>query len=361
MNNISKIQKLVKAAGIDALLLTSNINRRYTLGFSSSAGAAVITPQGAWFFVDSRYIEAAKAAIPNAGVMLVEVERTYITLINEVCAKQGVSRLGFEGDSLTYAEYARFAEKLSVELVSMPEIMSDARAVKSREELNKMIVAQRISETAFNSVLPLISTKITERELATELMCAMLRAGAEDCSFDSIVVSGTRSSMPHGVPSDALITEGFLTIDFGVKKDGWCSDTTRTLCVGRATDEMKTVYNTVLNAQLAGIAAIRAGVPGCDVHKAAADVISAAGYGEYFGHGFSHGLGLEVHEQPSASPSYKKALLAGAVISAEPGIYLPGRFGVRIEDVVYVTEDGCENITTLPKNLIELVMEDKEL
>ena len=354
MNNITKIQELVRTSELDALLVTSYVNRNYALGFPSSAGAAVITPEGAWFFVDSRYIEAAKAAIPNAAVTLVDGANTYEALIDEVCVSSKISRLGFEGDSLTYSEYARYSEKLSVELVPSQEILSAARAVKSHGELDKMIAAQRIAESAFNSILPIISTKITERELASELVCAILRAGAEDVSFPPIVVSGAHSSMPHGVPSDEPIAEGFLTIDFGAKKDGWCSDTTRTVSVGKATDEMKKVYYTVLEAQLAGIAAVRAGIPGCDVHTAAADVISAAGYGEYFGHGFGHGLGLEVHETPGASPSYKKELPVGAVISAEPGIYLPGRFGVRIEDVLYVTKDGCENITNLPKELLEL-------
>ena len=354
MSNIAKIQELVRTSEIDALLLTSYTNRRYTLGFSSSAGVAVIAPEKAWFFVDSRYIEAAREVIPDAEVALMDLDNPYEKLINAVCAGEKILRLGFESDRLTYAEFERFKDKLNAELVSAPEVMSAARAVKSREELAKMIAAQRIAEVAFNSVLPVISTGITERQLATELICALLRAGAEDVSFPPIVVSGANSSKPHGVPGDVKISEGFLTIDFGAKKDGWCSDTTRTVCVGKATDEMKKVYNTVLEAQLAGIATVRAGALGSDVHNAAHEIISKAGYGEYFGHGFGHGLGLEVHEAPSASPSYQKPLPAGAVISAEPGIYLPGRFGVRIEDVLYVTEDGCENITNLPKELIEL-------
>ncbi|NLB28611.1 MAG: aminopeptidase P family protein [Clostridiales bacterium] len=354
MDNVKNIQELIRHSEVDALLLTSPVNRRYVFGFPSSAGTGIVTPDRAWFFVDSRYIEAAKASMPDAEVVLADAGHTYAALINDVCAELNVSRLGFEGDTLTYAEYAKFAENLNAELVPSEELINGARAVKSRAELQKMIAAQQIAEAAFTAVLPKISTKITERELANELLCAMLRAGADDRSFDPIVISGARSSMPHGVPCDEKISPGFLTIDFGAKKDGWCSDTTRTLSVGRATEEMKKVYNTVLEAQLAGIAAIRAGVLGCDVHGAAADVISAAGYGEYFGHGFGHGLGLEVHETPAAAPAYKKPLPAGAVISAEPGIYLPGRFGVRIEDVVYVTETGCENITRLPKELVEL-------
>lgn len=354
MNNIEKIKEIVRESDFDALLLTSYVNRLYALGFSSSAGIGIITPEEAWFFVDSRYIEAAGALIENAEVVLSDREHPYEKLINEVCTKQKISRLGFESDALTYSEYARYRDKLIAELVPAQEKINSARAVKSREELQKMITAQRIAEDAFNSVLPMISTKITERQFANELICAILRAGADDVSFGPIVVSGKHSSMPHGVPSDEPISEGFLTIDFGAKKNGWCSDTTRTVCVGRATDEMKKVYGTVLDAQLAGIAAVHAGVLGSEVHNTAAKVISDAGYGNYFGHGFGHGLGLEVHESPTAAPAYEKPLPAGSVISAEPGIYLPGKFGVRIEDVIYVTDGGCENITNLPKNLLEL-------
>lgn len=354
MNNIRKIQELIKRSETDGMLITSPVNRRYALGFPSSAGMALISAENAWFFVDSRYYEAASASITNADVRLIDRVNSYTKQIEAVCSEKRLSRLGFESNTLTFAEYAQLSDKLSVELVPSGESLGAARMVKSEEELQKMITAQRIAEAAFNAVLPMISTAVTERELAAELVCAMLRCGADDRSFDPIVVSGKNSSMPHGVPSGKPISEGFLTIDFGAKKDGWCSDTTRTVCVGRATDEMRLVYDTVLRAQLAGIEKIRAGVSGADVHKAAADVISSAGYGEYFGHGFGHGLGLEVHELPSASPTYEKPLPVGAVISAEPGIYLPGKFGVRIEDVVYVTEDGCQNITELPKRLIEL-------
>jgi Xaa-Pro aminopeptidase len=200
----------------------------------------------------------------------------------------------------------------------------------------------------------MITPGITEKQLAAELLYLLLKNGADDKSFDPIIVSGEKSSMPHGVPGDKPIGGGFLTIDFGARLDGWCSDTTRTLCVGKPTDEMVNIYNTVLRAQEAGIAAARAGVRGCDVDAAARSVIAQAGYGSYFGHGFGHGLGLEVHELPTASQIYEEPLPAGAVISAEPGIYLPGRFGVRIEDVVFITEDGCENITNLAKQLIIL-------
>ncbi|MDR0838802.1 MAG: Xaa-Pro peptidase family protein [Oscillospiraceae bacterium] len=354
MNNLVKLQNAVRDAEIDALMVTSPVNRHYATGFPSSAGIVIIAPGKAWFFTDSRYFEAASNAVKGAAVRQIDSENTYAKLVNAVCAEQGIKSLGFEEEAVTYKEYAGWSEKFTAALTPSQQLLTDARAVKSRGELDKMIVAQRISEKSFLDILPMVSESITERELANELVRAFLKNGADDTSFDPIVVSGERSSMPHGVPMDRKIRPGFLTIDFGVKKDGWCSDTTRTLCVGRATDEMKKVYDTVLCAQLAGIAAARAGVRGRDVHAAGARVIADAGYGEYFGHGFGHGLGLEVHEAPTASPTFEGTLPAGAVISAEPGIYLPGRFGVRIEDVIYITQTGCEDITELPKELLEL-------
>jgi Xaa-Pro aminopeptidase len=234
----------------------------------------------------------------------------------------------------------------------MQKLLRDLRAVKSLDDLDKMKKAQRISEKAFDDILPIIGTDITEKQLATELIYRMLKNGADDTGFAPIVVSGPRSSLPHGVPKDRKIVEGFLTIDFGARVDGWCSDTTRTLCVGKPRDEMVRVYETVLAAQEAGIAAARAGIHGREIDAAARAVIDNAGFGKYFDHGFGHGLGLEVHEFPRASQTHDHIIPAGAVISAEPGIYLPGKFGVRIEDLLYITKGGCENITNLPKELI---------
>ena len=194
-----------------------------------------------------------------------------------------------------------------------------------------------------------------DKQLAARLDYLMLTYGAEKPSFDTIIASGANGSKPHAVPSDKPVEAGdFITLDFGAMKDGYCSDTTRTVAVGSVTDEMRAVYDTVLQAQLAGIAVARAGVTGRQVDAAARDFIAAAGYGEYFGHGFGHGLGIEVHEAPTAAPSYDRPLPAGAVISAEPGIYLPGKLGVRIEDVIILTEDGNRNITGLTKELLIL-------
>lgn len=351
MNAINKVSQAVKASAFDAIMVTSEANRQYVTGFHSTAGLALITAEQAWFFTDSRYIEAAQGSILNAQVLLVDAENTYSARVNKVAAECGIDVLGFEDAQVTYAEHLEWSEKLKPKLHPAQSLLTTLRAVKSRDELDALILAQRISERAFEDIIPFISERVTERELAAELVYRLMKNGADDKSFDPIIVSGVRSSMPHGVPSDALITKGFLTIDFGAKKNGWCSDTTRTLCVGAPDDEMTRVYNTVLQAQLAGIQAARAGVRGSDIDAAARRVITQAGYGQYFGHGFGHSLGLEVHESPNAAPSNGKEMPNGAVISAEPGIYIPGKYGVRIEDVIYITEDGCENITNLPKIL----------
>lgn len=351
MNNIEKIKAAVKNSEADALLITSEANRLYATGFHSTAGIAVVTAEKAWFLTDSRYVEAA-GAIRGAEILLVDREETYSKRINKIILDHDIKILGFEDGRLAYSEYTEWSANLTAELLPSQKLLTDLRAVKSREDLDGMIRAQRIAEKSFTELLPLISEKITEKELAAELICLFMKNGADDKSFDPIVVSGVRSSMPHGVPTDALIQKGFLTIDFGVKIGGWCSDTTRTVCVGQPDDEMIKVYETVLSAQLAGIAAAKAGVRGSDIDSAARRIICDAGYGRYFGHGFGHSLGIEVHEAPNAAPSNDGEIPEGAVISAEPGIYIPGRYGVRIEDVIYITGVGSENITNLPKKLL---------
>jgi len=213
--------------------------------------------------------------------------------------------------------------------------------------------AQEITDEAFSYILTFIKPGMTERRVAAELVYQMMLRGADQVSFDPIVVAGHRSSMPHGVPTENVIQEGdFVTMDFGCLYRGYCSDMTRTIAVGHATEEMRKVYDVVLLAQLAGLAASKAGVLGKDVDKAARDVIEAAGYGDYFGHGYGHSLGLEIHEAPYASPKGNAPMPEGCVCSAEPGIYLPGKFGVRIEDTAIFRADGVEILTKSPKELI---------
>ena len=213
--------------------------------------------------------------------------------------------------------------------------------------------AQEITDKAFSEVLTRIKAGMTEKQLQAELIYCLYKNGGEGLSFDPIVVSGPNTSLPHGVAGDRVIQEGdFITMDFGVLYQGYCSDMTRTVAVGYVTEEMRKVYDTVLQAQKAGLAATKPGATGREIDGAARQLITDAGYGQYFGHGYGHCLGLKVHERPSCSPGNQKPMEVNMVSSAEPGIYLPGKFGVRIEDVVIFTEDGYENITASPKNLI---------
>ena len=263
---------------------------------------------------------------------------------------------------LTYLEAWRNRERfsgtatLSTWMCGIAQnLIRNLRAAKQPEELAMMYQAQQITDEAFAQICTVIRPGMTEREIAAELIYRMLRLGAEGTSFDPIVLTGPDTSMPPGVPGDRRVAAGdFVTMDFGCRKNGYCSDMTRTVAVGMPSDEMRSVYQIVLNAQLAGIAAAKAGVTGERVDAAARKVISDAGYGAYFGHSFGHSLGLDIHEHPIAAPGVHAKLPEHTVISAEPGIYLPGKFGVRIEDVMHLTADGAEILTRSPKNLIIL-------
>lgn len=357
MNHFKKIAGVLEAHGLDAALLTCEANRFYASGFHSSGtdGVAIVTRNHNYYFTDSRYTEAAARHVRDAEIRETDREHPYSALINEVTEKEHITRMGYEDEYMTAADFRRFSEKLHCELVPATELLWTLRAVKDQAELECMIQAQRIAEKALADILGEIRPGITEKEIAALLLYKMLHYGAEDKSFDPIVVSGANGSLPHGVPSEKPIQAGeFVTMDFGCKFGGYCSDMTRTVAVGHVTEEMETVYNTVLKAQLAGIAAAKAGVTGAAVDGAARRVIADAGYGPYFGHSFGHSVGVEIHENPNATPSNSKPLPAGVVISAEPGIYLPGKLGVRIEDVIVITEQGCQNITLASKELLIL-------
>ncbi len=349
-----ELSAMLAEAPYDALVLTHEISRRYATGFHSTAGAVYLSAKQAVFFTDFRYIEAARAAIADFEVR--EIGRqSYSAAINELIAQDGVRKIALEDKTLTHAEYMSWASALHAAAARLEDGLERLRVCKEDEEIGRIVAAQRIAEQAFDEVLNDIRAGVTEKEIAARLTYLMLHYGAENMSFDPIVVSGANSSKPHGVPSDKAIESGdFVTMDFGCIVEGYCSDMTRTVAVGHATDEMQQVYDTVLNAQLAGIACCKAGVLGSDVDGAARRVIEQAGYGDAFGHGFGHGVGLEIHEAPTASPRGGTPLPAGSVVTAEPGIYLPGKFGVRIEDMLYVIEDGCINLTEAPKALIVL-------
>ena len=354
MKNLEKYRSILNDE-VDGLFLTSRYSRMYAAEFDISEGYAIVGKQSARYFTDSRYIESAQKGIQGFEVIEFNMNQPLTQLINDAIAEFGIEKLGFEEAYLTVAELNTFKEKFNAEFVPMQDKINAFRASKEQWELDRMIKAQEITDKAFAEVCPRIKEGMTEKELAAELIYCLYKNGGEGLSFDPIVVSGPNTSMPHGVPGDRKIQKGdFITMDFGVIYGGYCSDMTRTVAFGYATDEMKKVYDTVLKAQLAGIEISKAGVTGKAIDEAARNVITEAGYGEYFGHGYGHSLGLEIHEAPNCNLRNDQPMPVHAVASAEPGIYLPDKFGVRIEDVVIFEEDGCRIITKSPKDLIIL-------
>ena len=356
MDRLLKIREKLAQKNLDGVLITDGKNQLYASGFAFTDGAVLITRERAFLFTDSRYIEAAEKTVSaDVELRLFGAGKRLSELIKAELKSCAVKSLGAEEFSLPHGQFLNYEKLLGLELTPCQSIFFELRASKDEQELAHMRAAQAIAEKALDDVLRIIRPGVTERDIAAEISYRLLKHGGEGNSFDPIAVSGANSSMPHGVPSDKPVENGdFVTMDFGCVKNGYCSDMTRTVAVGHATEEMKNVYDVVLRAQLEGIKAARAGVSGAEIDGAARKVISDAGFGEYFGHSFGHSLGLDIHESPSASPSSSAPMPAGAVISAEPGIYLPGKFGVRIEDVLILREDGCENITHANKELIIL-------
>ena len=350
---MSRIEKIRSGLGeLDALLLTDPISIRYASRFPITDGAALITKTGAWFVTDSRYIEAAQAAVKDMEILCTSHDKNLRAILSELLAQAGPA-VGAEESRMSHGDWLSMQEEFSVTFQPAAHILAGLRASKEAAEVQDMIAAQRIAEKALDEVLGIIRPGMTEKEVASELVYRMYKHGGEANSFDPIVVTGSKTSLPHGVPGDKVVQKGdFLTMDFGTMYNGYCSDMTRTVAVGVATPEMRDIYAIVLEAQLAGIAAAKPGVRGCDIDGAARKVIADAGYGQYFGHGFGHSLGLEIHEAPNANPANDKPMPEGAAISAEPGIYIPGKFGVRIEDVMWLHDGGSEVITKAPKNLI---------
>ena len=352
MKNLEKYLTLLDGE-VDGLLLTSRYSRHYGAEYDIAEGVAVVSKAGCRYFTDNRYTEAAMNGIKGFEVLDVAKGGGYVKCINKCIEDFGLTTLGFEENYLTVSEFMLYEKNVNAKLVPFTKEINGFRAVKEEWELNVMRMAQAITDKAFAEVVGRIKAGMTELELQAELIYCLYKNGATGLAFDPIVVSGPNSSLPHGVACERVIREGdFVTMDFGALYNGYCADMTRTVAVGYATEEMVKVYNTVLEAQLAGLAASKAGVPGKDVDAAARKVITDAGYGEYFGHGYGHSLGLEVHENPSPNARNDKPMPVGAVASAEPGIYLPGKFGVRIEDTCVFLEDGIEILTKSPKNLM---------
>jgi Xaa-Pro aminopeptidase len=343
-------------ADMDGVMITSEANRRYYTGFASSAGTVLAFRDACYFLIDSRYVEAARQVVKTCRVIL--QEKRY-EQISDLLRFHRIKTLGIEGDTVTLGGYRELTEKLPDVVIPMDsavsKLISRQRRIKSADEIASMRAAQAIAEKTYDHIRQIIRVGMTEKEIALEMEMYSRQNGSEEAAFSFIVASGTNSSMPHAVPGGRRVESGdFITMDFGCTVSGYRSDMTRTLAVGEPSHKQQEVYNLVLAAQLAALDAIKPGVVCKDVDKIARDIIDNSPYKGLFGHGLGHGVGLDIHESPNFNKSDETVLEPGMVLSVEPGVYLPGEFGVRIEDVVVITPDGCENLMSSPKELIQL-------
>lgn len=350
---VLKLQsKLSKGQGA---LITSDSNRFYFTGFKTSAGSVLITQEDAVFFTDSRYFEKAQSVVKSCRVVLLVKG----ILIAETASELGIDTLFIETENTSISQYNRRCIEFEGIEVSkdtfLDRVIADMRVVKCEDELRLIRKAQAITDMTFSYICERIDVGRSEREIMLDMEFFMRKQGSEGVAFDFIVVSGKNSSLPHGVPSEKKIEKGdFVTMDFGAVIGGYRSDMTRTVAVGFVSDEQRTVYNTVLTAQMAAIKSIKAGAVCGDIDKIARDIIYDAGFKGRFGHALGHSVGIDIHEGPNFSPDNKAVLNPNVVMTVEPGIYLEGKFGVRIEDMVFVTDNTCENITKSNKNLMIL-------
>lgn len=358
MNRLKKIAALARDRGLDAILITSEVNMYYATKFPKLEGMVVIGSDGqGTCFTDSRYIESATERITPMGYLVVEPEGSYPTAetIAAYVKKCGFRTLGIEDTRMSLAAYHAYQSALCCELVPLGNAIEHIRRAKEPWEIEQIIAAQRIAEESLRRLLPELKPGAYEDELVARLRWHMAMLGSEDFAPGMILVCGKTTSMPHGQPSHKALSEGdFVTIDFGALVNGYNSDMTRTFAIGRASDKMREVYNIVLEAQQAGIDAFEAGKTGIEVDWAARSVIEKAGFGQYFGHGLGHSLGLEIHEDPRANRTNEDTYQIGDITTIEPGIYIPGEFGVRIEDMIWIGQEGKQNLTEFSKNLIEL-------
>ncbi len=351
-NRIDALRDQMKEKSLDAALIYKNENRRYISGFTGTSGYVVITEKSSFFITDFRYIGQASNQCESYEIIEHNIEKTLYDIINSL----NIYNLGFEEDFVTYGQYKEFENKLKdVTLSPLNQALNSLRKYKDANEIKCIESAAAIADDAFDYICEFIKPGISEREISLELEGYMRKKGASSTSFDIIVASGLRSSLPHGVASDKIVEKGeFITMDFGCIVNGYCSDMTRTIVMGKANDKQKQIYDIVLEAQNMALRAIRPGITGVEADKVARDIITKRGYGQFFGHGLGHGVGLEIHEAPRLSPLGNDTLEVAMVVTDEPGIYLPDFGGVRIEDLVVITEDGNRVLSKSPKQLIEL-------
>ncbi|WP_058485248.1 M24 family metallopeptidase [Defluviitalea phaphyphila] len=351
---LKKIKDQFEDLKIDAILIQNPINRKYISGFTGSSGILYISKNSSILFTDFRYIEQATKQAPDFKIINYMSKGLYEE-INELIKKENIKILGFEGEHVSFSQYKQYTDKLNTSIIPIYNVVEKLRMIKNDIEINYIKEAAKIADKAFNHILSFLKPGITEKEIALELEYFMKKNGASDLSFSTIVASGAFSSLPHAVPRDKKLENGdFVVMDFGCIYKEYCSDMTRTVVIGKASDKHKKIYETVLTAQMLSLDGIRPFKQGKEIDKIARDYISSKGYGEYFGHGLGHAVGMEVHESPRFSINEEELIKPGMVMTVEPGIYIPEFGGVRIEDLVVITQEGIDNLTTSPKELIEI-------
>ncbi len=359
MSHLKNLQSAMKAAHAEAIVVSSEINQRYLSGLNYTDGFVVVLPEKAFLLADFRYIEDARTIVDASEFEIIMPDRSMLAYVAAILKDHTVKTALFEEASLSYSLLERF--KATFEGVDMlpggSKLIDGLRLYKDEGEIAKMTKAQKLTDDAFAHILSFINPDRTEVEVALELEFYMRAHGSEGTAFDTIAVSGTNSSRPHGVPRPVKLEKGFFTMDFGARVDGYCADMTRTVVIGKADEAMKHLYNTVLRAQTTAIASLAVGMKCADADKIARDIIDEAGYKGRFGHSLGHGVGLFIHENPRLAGSMPDDVILqpGHVVTVEPGIYLEGRYGCRIEDMIAVLPDGTiHDFTRSPKELIEL-------
>lgn len=357
---IGEARKLLKEKRLDAVFIASSANICYLSGFVGRDSYFYLSAGKQVILTDSRYMLQAEEEGKGCQVRTIGNDRGYGVLLKELLEEDKVKQLGFEDGVMTWQMVKKLQDETEkgeekVSWTPLGNALSLLRSVKEEEELKRLARAEQIGDEAFSYILTQIKPGVTELEIAAKLEYFMKSHGAEEKSFDTIVASGYHSAMPHAVPTEKVLEKGdFITLDFGCKYQGYCSDMTRTVVLGKASEKQKKVYQTVLEAQKTALGSLRAGITGAEGDSLAREVIERAGYGEYFGHGLGHSVGLEIHESPRLSQKEETVLKPGMIETVEPGIYIPGFGGVRIEDMVVIEENGIRNFTSSPKELIEL-------
>lgn len=345
--------------GVGAIIISDPVNVAYLTGFKGvfddeDAHAAVVSQDGLRLYTDGRYSEAARrAATGTEWEVVVPAQNLYTTLCEDL-TRTGIDAVAIE-ESVPHGRFRFVSRHFDGNITAVDQWVEEIRQVKSPAEIAHISAAQELTDRALDHILSVVKAGMSEREIALELEFFMRRNGSEGVAFPAIVASGPNSARPHAKVTDRVLERGdFLKMDFGARIDGYCADMTRTIVVGKASERQRDIYDAVLSANRTGIEAVAPGLPGKQIDAAARDVLAQRGFGELFTHGLGHGVGMEVHELPYVGPRGSKSVLAGSVITVEPGVYEAGVQGVRIEDLVVVDETGARVLTTSPKDLIEL-------